>query len=163
MPTPLRLSDTQLDQVLRAARPLHTRDRGAFLRAVADGLRDCPEPGDGQVFRVVAEAQRRFYDAPTSTDNDGHKRMPRGTPHRRGQLMKETPKARGGGDKKSNQRVRKRPGDAPSLAAQGVDKHLADRARKMAALTESQFERIVKLKRKSQPAKPRLVPDATRN
>jgi hypothetical protein len=61
---PLRLSDAQLDQVFRAARPLRTRDRSAFLQLIADRLRDYPEPGDGQVFRAVAEAQRAFYDPP---------------------------------------------------------------------------------------------------
>jgi hypothetical protein len=34
--------------------------------------------------------------------------------------------AKGGGDKKSKHRVRKRPSDKPSLADQGVNKHLAD-------------------------------------
>ena len=59
----LHLSDDQLDQVFRAARPLHVRDRDAFLQAVADGLRG-KVIGDGEVFRVVRDAQRRFYQAP---------------------------------------------------------------------------------------------------
>ena len=61
--TPIHLSDDQLDQIFRAARPLHVRDRDAFLQAVADGLRG-KVIGDGEVFRAVREAQRRFYDAP---------------------------------------------------------------------------------------------------
>jgi hypothetical protein len=48
--------------------------------------------------------------------------------------------AKGGGDKRSKQRVHKRPSDAASLADQGVDKHLADRARKAAALPKEKFE-----------------------
>jgi hypothetical protein len=60
----LRLRDSQLDQIFRAARPLHVRDRDAFLQMIADRLRDCPEPGDGQVFQVVRELQRRFMMAP---------------------------------------------------------------------------------------------------
>jgi len=64
----LRLSDSQLDQVFRAAQPLHVRDRDAFLQAVAERLRNCPEPGDGQVFRAVAEAQKMFFDAPIATE-----------------------------------------------------------------------------------------------
>jgi hypothetical protein len=64
MPTPLRLSDTQLDQVFRAARPLRIRDRSAFLQMIADRLRDRPSPGDGELFRIVAEAQRAFFDPP---------------------------------------------------------------------------------------------------
>ena len=59
----LHLSDDQLDQVLRAARPLAVRDRDAFLQAVADGLRG-KTIGDGTVFLAVRDAQRLFYDAP---------------------------------------------------------------------------------------------------
>jgi hypothetical protein len=52
--------------------------------------------------------------------------------------------AKGGGDG-SNQygksiRVARKPSSLPTLADQGIDKNLADRARKMAALTEAQFE-----------------------
>jgi hypothetical protein len=72
----LRLSDAQLDQVFRAARPLPVRDRDAFLQMIADRLCGCPEPGDGQVFRVVAEVQRRFHHPPLGTDEDGHERNP---------------------------------------------------------------------------------------
>jgi hypothetical protein len=73
MPTPLRLSDEQLDQVFRAARPLRLRDRDAFLRMIAARLRDCPEPGDGEVFRAVREAQKVFYDPPLLTETRGGK------------------------------------------------------------------------------------------
>jgi hypothetical protein len=45
------------------------------VRGHLDG--SVPEPGDGQVFRVVAEVQRRFYDAPIAVDNDGDERRPR--------------------------------------------------------------------------------------
>jgi hypothetical protein len=64
MSTPLRLTEAQLDQVFRAARPLHIRDRDAFLRMIAHRLSGLPEPGDGDVFRAVAAAQKQFYDAP---------------------------------------------------------------------------------------------------
>ena len=69
-PSIVHLSDDQLDQVFRAARPLHVRDRDAFLVAVADGLRG-KAIGDGEVFRAVRDAQRRFYEAP---DLDPHSR-----------------------------------------------------------------------------------------
>ena len=59
----VHLSDDQLDQVMRAARPLPVRDREAFLQAVAEGLRG-KTIGDGEVFRAVRDAQRLFYDAP---------------------------------------------------------------------------------------------------
>jgi N6-adenosine-specific RNA methylase IME4 len=48
--------------------------------------------------------------------------------------------AKGGGDKRSKHRVTKRPADSKSLADQGIDKHLADRARKAAAMPEDKFE-----------------------
>jgi hypothetical protein len=47
-------------------------------------------------------------------------------------MIADMPKATGGGDKKSDHRVRSRPSDQPTLAEQGIDKHLADRARKAA-------------------------------
>jgi hypothetical protein len=47
----LHLSDDQLDQVFRAARPLPVRDHDAFLQAVADGLRG-RTISDGEVFRA---------------------------------------------------------------------------------------------------------------
>ena len=66
---------------------------------------------------------------------------------RLGELMEDDRKAgklaKGGGDKKSDHRVAKKPGDAPSLADQGIDKHLADRARKAAAMPEAKFEEQV--------------------
>jgi len=39
---------------------------------IAHRLSDIPEPGDGDVFRAVAEAQKRFYDAPLSTAGGKH-------------------------------------------------------------------------------------------
>ena len=66
---------------------------------------------------------------------------------RLGELMEDDRKAgklaKGGGDKKSDHRVAKKPGDAPSLADQGIDKNLADRARKAAAMPEAKFEEQV--------------------
>jgi len=47
--------------------------------------------------------------------------------------------ASGGGDKRSDQRVKQRPGDLPSLAEVGIDKYLADRARKWAAMSEEEY------------------------
>ena len=66
---------------------------------------------------------------------------------RLGELMEDDRRAgklaKGGGDKKSDHRVAKKPGDAPSLADQGIDKNLADRARKAAAMPEAKFEEQV--------------------
>jgi hypothetical protein len=60
---PLRLTDDQLAAVLRAAEPLAVGDRGAFLQDVAAALQG-QELGDGTVYRVVAQVQRRYYDPP---------------------------------------------------------------------------------------------------
>ena len=61
---PLRLTDDQLATVFRAAEPLAIGDRGAFLQDVATALQG-QELGDGTVYRVVAQVQRRYYDPPT--------------------------------------------------------------------------------------------------
>jgi hypothetical protein len=48
---------------LRAAEPLAIGDRGAFLQDVAAALHG-QELGDGAVYRVIAQVQRRYYDPP---------------------------------------------------------------------------------------------------
>jgi hypothetical protein len=59
----------------RACGPLRPDARGAFLEAVAAALQGC-EIGDGSVGRAIAQAQRKFFDPPLSTDE-------RSEPHRR--------------------------------------------------------------------------------
>jgi hypothetical protein len=61
---PIRLSDTELDAVMAAARPLDERMRDAFLQRVASELGRCGEVGPGVVHRICAEAQREFFDPP---------------------------------------------------------------------------------------------------
>jgi hypothetical protein len=55
---PISFTDSQLDQVLAGAAPLHASDHEAYLQTVADMLQGVSEPGDGQVYRAVREAQR---------------------------------------------------------------------------------------------------------
>jgi hypothetical protein len=50
---------------------------------------------------------------------------------------------RGGGDRKSDHRASKKPSDIPTLADVGIDKNLADRARKYASIPEKKFESIL--------------------
>jgi hypothetical protein len=64
MPTPLALTDQQLDAVLRAAEPLLPRDRGPFLEALAQALAAQPVIGDGTVHRAIAATQRQFFSPP---------------------------------------------------------------------------------------------------
>jgi hypothetical protein len=61
---PIRLSDSELDAVMAAARPLAVDRRDAFLQAVAGALQGCGEIGPGVVHRVCAEIQRAFFDPP---------------------------------------------------------------------------------------------------
>jgi hypothetical protein len=59
-----RLTDDQLDQIARAAAPLSLGDQQRFRKAVEDLLNGITQPGDGEVFRAVREAQRRFWRPP---------------------------------------------------------------------------------------------------
>jgi hypothetical protein len=66
-----RLTDDQIDQIARAAAPLPLIDQQAFRKAVEDLLNGLVQPGDGDVFRAVREAQRRFWRPPLV--HPGHK------------------------------------------------------------------------------------------
>jgi hypothetical protein len=67
---PIRLTDSELDAIMTACRPLEPARRDDFLRQVAASLQACHEIGDGVVYRVVAEVQRQHFDAPDLT-HDG--------------------------------------------------------------------------------------------
>jgi hypothetical protein len=60
---PLALTDSELDAVYRAAGPIPPAVRGAFLEEVAQRLAG-RELGDGVVYRVVMEVQRRYWSPP---------------------------------------------------------------------------------------------------
>ena len=70
MDKPIHLSDSQLEQILRAAAPLAPNDRPAFLTDVAAALRG-QALGDGAVFRVVREIQGRYFRPPESPGGSG--------------------------------------------------------------------------------------------
>jgi hypothetical protein len=61
----LSLSDSELNAVMDAARPLAVECRSAFLRRVAEELGRCEVIGPGTVHRVCVEAQRAFFDPPS--------------------------------------------------------------------------------------------------
>jgi hypothetical protein len=61
---PLRLTDAQLDRVVYATQPLTPGARAAFLEALAARLQGIAEIGDGQLYRVVADLQKQFWDPP---------------------------------------------------------------------------------------------------
>jgi hypothetical protein len=64
MPQPLKLSDSQLDAVFDAARPLPRESRDAFLLDLAEALAGIAEPGDGDVARAIRVVQRKHFDPP---------------------------------------------------------------------------------------------------
>jgi hypothetical protein len=68
---PIRLSDTELDTVFAAARPLAADLRDPFLRAVANALAGKPMLGPGVVARTCAELQRQFFDPPDLSRGNG--------------------------------------------------------------------------------------------
>jgi len=57
---PIKLSDSQLDAVMRGCARLQPDARGAFLEAVAEHLQD-REIGDGTVYLAIAKAQKEFF------------------------------------------------------------------------------------------------------
>jgi hypothetical protein len=67
LPSPVSLSDTQLDSVMRAAAPLEPRDCGPFLEEVARELARLPEVGDGALHRLVMMVQRKHFYPPDSS------------------------------------------------------------------------------------------------
>jgi hypothetical protein len=70
-PTPLALTDAQLDAIHRAAWPLQPQDRSAFLEAVAVALQQERTLGDGVVYRVAMQCQRRFWTPPDTNSKKG--------------------------------------------------------------------------------------------
>lgn len=75
---PIKLTDSQLDAVFEAARPLPRASREAFLIDVAAALQSLVDPGDGDVARIARAMQRKHFDPPLSTDEreEPHHRRP---------------------------------------------------------------------------------------
>ena len=72
MDKPIHLSDSQLEQIMRAAAPLARNDRSAFLMDVAAALHG-QALGDGTVFRVIREIQGRYLHPPEFAQGGGGK------------------------------------------------------------------------------------------
>jgi hypothetical protein len=61
----ISVSDTQLSAILRGATPLRRQDIDGYFALVAEALgRAQTPPGDGDVHRAIALAQRTFFDPP---------------------------------------------------------------------------------------------------
>jgi hypothetical protein len=54
-PSPISLSDAELDALMNYARPLHQLDRDAFISSFASRLRSEPVIGIGTVNRIARE------------------------------------------------------------------------------------------------------------
>jgi hypothetical protein len=67
----LRLTDTELNIVMRAARPLVVQDRDPFLHEVAERLSGLPQLGDGLVFQICREVQREHWEPPVGLELTG--------------------------------------------------------------------------------------------
>ena len=63
MPSPLALTDEQVDALLRAAMPIPPADRTAFLEEIAAKL-EGQTLGDGAVLRAIREIQGRYLNPP---------------------------------------------------------------------------------------------------
>ena len=64
MPTPIYLTDSELEAVMAAARPLAPRDRDRFLQAVAQAIAELPERGPGSVYRAIHDTFKTHFVAP---------------------------------------------------------------------------------------------------
>jgi len=67
----LGLTDSELDIVFAAARPLEVANRDAFLQAVASRLSSLPHLGDGLVFQICREVQREHWEPPVGLELTG--------------------------------------------------------------------------------------------
>jgi hypothetical protein len=109
---------TALAQAKSVDEVKHIRNSAEAVRAYARQAKDRSLEMDAAEIRIRAE-------------------------RRLGQMMEEQKRtvglAKGGGDKKSDHRVKRRPGDATTLAEAGIDKHLANRSRRWAAMSDSEF------------------------
>src|SRR6266508_2160611 len=80
-PLALRLSDSQLDDVMRLAQPLPLHCRDALLRILAYELRGRREIGDGELHRIARTIikDNRLFDPPDLS----HEHTPRWSSRRR--------------------------------------------------------------------------------
>jgi hypothetical protein len=78
--SPIHLSDAQIFAVLAASHPLHANQRSKFLEACARELAQLSEIGDGAVHRVVMAVQKRYFDPPAFSSDNGANRSRRGRP-----------------------------------------------------------------------------------
>jgi hypothetical protein len=66
-PVVIRFTDDQLSAVFAAARPIAVDRRDAFLTDVDAQFANRSAIGDGELFRVLLQLQRRHCDYPDTT------------------------------------------------------------------------------------------------
>ena len=64
MSTPISLTDSELEAIMTAARPLQVHQRDAFLRDIATELAALPVIGNGVLHRIITTVQRRHFNVP---------------------------------------------------------------------------------------------------
>jgi hypothetical protein len=77
---PLALTDTQVDAVIRAAAPLPVAERAAFLEELGRVLAGRHEVGDGQLFVILRDVQRKHFRPPLATGMTPHPQRRRSEP-----------------------------------------------------------------------------------
>jgi hypothetical protein len=68
---PIALTDSELDIIFAAAQPLAVTARDGFLKEVADRLAALPHLGDGLVFQICREVQRKHWNPPVGVEVAG--------------------------------------------------------------------------------------------
>ena len=77
MPTPLALSDEDIDVLHRLAAAIAWGQRQQFLQAVNDALASCPQPGPGVVYRTARDPTE-FHARLAGGDRDRRRATPSG-------------------------------------------------------------------------------------
>jgi hypothetical protein len=66
---PLRLSDEQITTIMALSRPLQPDQRVAFFELLTSKLNGRDEIGDGQLYQLRRDLQRKFFTPPDLGDN----------------------------------------------------------------------------------------------
>jgi hypothetical protein len=65
---PLAFTDSQLDAIFNAGRPLQPQEQQAFLAALGAMFQGRSEIGDGELGRAIRDLQREHFRPPTETE-----------------------------------------------------------------------------------------------
>jgi hypothetical protein len=65
------LSESQMAAVLRCAAPLRREDVANYMQSIAEQLRTRQSVGDGDVYRAIEVAQRKYFQPPMLEYNCG--------------------------------------------------------------------------------------------